>query len=138
MKPPAEDYPRFMATVTAAFDRLTAGRKTYGAFSPATDRRDLRLEAEEELLDAIVYAYLAILKLSLRTGGGTAAGNPREGYHLILVPLPGDPPPEVRLRRGLKTLLRTHRLRCVSVEASSGQAPEGPEGHTRRDRGGDS
>lgn len=45
--PPAEDYSCF----------------TYGPFSPATDRRDLRREAEEELLDAICYAYLAILKL---------------------------------------------------------------------------
>jgi hypothetical protein len=111
----AEDYPRFMATMTAAFDRLKGGRKVYGAFSPATDRRDLPREAEEELLDAIVYAYLAILNLPLVTGGRTGAEH-REGYHLVLVPLPGDPPPEVRLRQGLKTLLRSHRLRCVSVE----------------------
>ncbi len=63
MKSGAESCPRFMAVMAAAFDRLTAGRKTYGAFSPATDRRNRPHEAEEELLDAIVYAYLAILKL---------------------------------------------------------------------------
>jgi hypothetical protein len=61
----AEDYTRFMAIMAAAFDRLRVGERTYGAFSPATDRRDLLREAEEELLDAIVYAYLAILKLEV-------------------------------------------------------------------------
>lgn len=66
VKSSAEDYPRFMAVMTAAFDRLKAGERTYRAFSPATDRRNLRREAE--LLDAIVYAYLAILKLE-RAGG---------------------------------------------------------------------
>jgi len=63
MKPADEDYPRFMAVMTAAFDRLKAGQKLYGTFDAATDRRNLPGEAEEELLDAIVYAYLAILKL---------------------------------------------------------------------------
>lgn len=52
-----------MAVMAAAFDRLTAGKRTYGSFSPAMDRRDLRREAEEELLDAIVYCYLALLQL---------------------------------------------------------------------------
>ena len=112
----AEGYPRFMAVMTAAFDRLKAGEKVYGPFDAATDRRDLRREAEDELLDAIVYAYLAIFKLSLRTGKRTGTEYRREGYPLILVPLPGVPPPEVRLRRGLKALLRSYRLRCVSVE----------------------
>lgn len=55
-------------------------------------------EAKEELLDAIVYAYLAILKLSLRTGEGTGIEHRREGYHLVLVPPPGDPPPDERPR----------------------------------------
>jgi hypothetical protein len=68
MKSLAEDYPRFMAIMAAAFDRLTAGEKTYGAFDAETDRRDLRLEAEEELLDAIVYAYFAILRLEQAAG----------------------------------------------------------------------
>ena len=49
--------------MTAAFDRTKAGEKLYGSFDCAADRRDLRRETEEELLDAIVYAYLAILKL---------------------------------------------------------------------------
>lgn len=59
----AEDRRRFLAVAAAAFDRLESGEAVYGAFSPATDRRDLRHEAEEELLDTIVYAYLAILRL---------------------------------------------------------------------------
>ncbi len=44
-------------------------------------------------------------------------GNGGERYRLVLVPLPGDPPPGVRLRRALKALLRTYRLRCAAVEA---------------------
>jgi hypothetical protein len=43
------------------------------------------------------------------------SGNTR-GWTVDLVPLPGqNPPAEVRLRAGLKTLLRAHGLRCVSV-----------------------
>jgi hypothetical protein len=77
MKPRAESYSRFMSIMAAAFDRLKAGERTYGAFSPATDPRDLCHEAEEELLDAIVYAYLAILKLEQAEARGPACG-PRD------------------------------------------------------------
>ena len=61
--PLAEDRARLESVVAEAFARLEAGRSVYGSFDAAADPRDLRLEAEEELLDAIVYAYLAILKL---------------------------------------------------------------------------
>lgn len=44
----------------------------------------------------------------------------RYGYHLVLVPPPGDPPPEIRLRRLLKIALRVCRLRAVSVTRESG------------------
>jgi hypothetical protein len=69
----AEDRSRFEAVTAEAFARLELGRGVYGAFDSTTDRRDLFREAELELLDAIVYAYLAILKLRaarepLRTG----------------------------------------------------------------------
>lgn len=41
----------------------------------------------------------------------------RPTYTLTLAPEPGDDiPPSTRLRSALKTLLRTHRLRCVRVE----------------------
>jgi hypothetical protein len=60
---PAEDFSRFMAVMASAFDRLSAGKRTYGPFDAASDRRDLRQEAEDELLDAITYCYMALLKL---------------------------------------------------------------------------
>lgn len=46
-------------------------------------------------------------------------------YVLHLRALPSDIPPVIRLRRALKTLLRSHRLRCVSVsEAKGADAPD--------------
>jgi hypothetical protein len=66
----AEDEGRFGEVLARAFARLEAGRAVYGAFNVETDSRDLRAEAEEELLDAVVYSYLAILKLR---AGRTAA-----------------------------------------------------------------
>jgi hypothetical protein len=59
----AEDAGRFREVLARAFARLEAGRAAYGAFNVETDARDLVHEAEEELLDAVVYAYLGILKL---------------------------------------------------------------------------
>jgi hypothetical protein len=59
----AEARGRFVSVVFKAFSRFEGGERTYGAFDPRTDRRDLRHEAEEEFLDAIVYAYLGILAL---------------------------------------------------------------------------
>jgi len=40
--------------------------------------------------------------------------NPR--YHLDLEALPGNAPPEVRMRRLLKTLLRAYGMRCIAIE----------------------
>lgn len=37
-------------------------------------------------------------------------------FLLTLVPVPGDVPPIVRIRRALKVLRRAFGLRCVSVE----------------------
>jgi hypothetical protein len=100
VKSKAEDYPRFMAVMAATFDRLSAGKRTYGAFSPATDRRDLRHEAEEELLDAIMYTYLAILKLDLTRRSTARKGLGRRP----------DEPPGTPLRPS-----RFHRQTAYSV-----------------------
>lgn len=41
--------------VVRVAERLAAGRTVYGALDLATDERDFRAEAAEELLDACVY-----------------------------------------------------------------------------------
>jgi hypothetical protein len=55
-------------------------------------------------------------------GKGSGKSSPNS-YRVTLVPLPGSPPAIVRLRRALKTLLRTYRLRCMVVEAIPGESP---------------
>ncbi len=40
----------------------------------------------------------------------------KTAFRLMLVAQPGDPPPAVRLRQGLKVLFRRFGLRCVSAE----------------------
>ncbi len=45
-------------------------------------------------------------------------------YRVTLVPLPGDVPPLVRLRKALKALLRAYRLRCENVEELAGGVAE--------------
>ena len=48
-------------------ERMDMGRKDYGVFNPLTDKRDLYLEMENELLDFINYAAMEIVRLrSLR------------------------------------------------------------------------
>ena len=46
-----------------ALSRCEQGQKCYGVFRPDEDTRDLLQEAEEELLDTVVYACFQILKL---------------------------------------------------------------------------
>ncbi len=48
-----------------ALARMDRGRAQYGPFDPAADGRDLLLEAEEELLDAINYVAMFVLKIRL-------------------------------------------------------------------------
>lgn len=45
--------------------RMDQGRARYGPFDPQEDERDLLLEAEEELLNAINYLAMFVLKLRL-------------------------------------------------------------------------
>jgi len=59
----AEDRAFLAGVLEEAWARLERGRDTYGRFVPETDRRDLKREAEEEFLDAIVYAALGIYAL---------------------------------------------------------------------------
>ncbi len=65
--PVAEDRAAFATVLEEAFVRMDRGRSVYGPFRPETDARNLRREAEEELLDAIVYSYFAILALRRRS-----------------------------------------------------------------------
>src|SRR5438874_1955821 len=61
-----------------------------------------------------------------RTAGG--CGRPPHGtdrWHLVVTPLPGDVPGDVRVRRWLKRGLRDFGLRCVSVGERCPDAPPG-------------
>jgi len=57
------DWARVMAVFAKATTRMQGGAKTYGEFRPATDPRDMYHEAQEEILDAIVYLGMQYLKL---------------------------------------------------------------------------
>lgn len=46
----------------------------------------------------------------------------REQFILTLEPTPQGPPAEIRLRRALKTLLRSFGLRCVNIQENNGDA----------------
>lgn len=48
----------------------------------------------------------------------------RDVFMLELVPIDDTVPPIIRLRRGLKALLRSHGLRCLSVDRR--RAPRSP------------
>lgn len=43
--------------------KFEQGEKKYGPFVPETDRRDLFAEAEDELLDALNYIGMHVVKL---------------------------------------------------------------------------
>jgi len=51
----------------AIFNEATGKYKTdakkYGRFDPATDGRDLRIEAEQKILDAVNYLAMLIIKI---------------------------------------------------------------------------
>jgi hypothetical protein len=51
-----------------ALEKYEAGALQYGQYDPATDQRDMLAETEAEILDAI--NYLAMFLLKLRATGG--------------------------------------------------------------------
>jgi hypothetical protein len=63
---PAEDRTLFDGVMAGVFERIAAGRATYGPFDSLHDERDLRHEALEEVQDAIAYLYFLALKLQKR------------------------------------------------------------------------
>jgi hypothetical protein len=50
------------AVLQVVAERLHMGQQRYGRFSIATDGRDFRHEAVEEVADALVYAAAALLR----------------------------------------------------------------------------
>ena len=62
-----DDIGEMRVVVESALDRYRMGKKKYGAYDPETDHRDPLCEAEEELLDCMMYCGQQVLKLrSLR------------------------------------------------------------------------
>ena len=57
------DWARVMGVFAKATTRMQGGAKTYGEYQPATDQRDMYHEAQEEILDAIVYLGMEYLRL---------------------------------------------------------------------------
>ena len=57
------DWARVMGVFALATTRMQGGAKTYGEFNPATDTRCMYHEAQEEILDAIVYLGMQYLNL---------------------------------------------------------------------------
>ncbi len=47
----------------AALEKYLAGEQKYGPYRPLTDDRDMITEAEEEILDAINYLAMLLVKL---------------------------------------------------------------------------
>ena len=58
-----QDWVKILGVFHAAVERAVEGQETYGNWSPSCCKRDLYKEAEEELLDTMVYCALQILKL---------------------------------------------------------------------------
>ena len=59
-----KDTTQIASILYAALDKYQAGAKKYGPYDPATDQRDMLQEAEDEILDAI--NYLAMLLVRVR------------------------------------------------------------------------
>ena len=58
-----KDWELIQKVFKEATFRMLIGSNTYGEFNPATDKRDLLREAQEELLDAMNYLGMQYLKL---------------------------------------------------------------------------
>lgn len=59
---------RIEEILTAALVKYRQGEAKYGAYDPATDKRDFLKEAEAEILDAINYLAMYILKVRAMRG----------------------------------------------------------------------
>lgn len=58
-----QDIDQLTEVFKAATRKFLKGAAKYGTFEPATDTRDLLSEAEAELLDAINYMAMFLIKL---------------------------------------------------------------------------
>lgn len=57
------DWARLIKVFSQAVDRMKAGSADYGEYDPRTDTRDMYHEAQEEILDAIVYLGMEYMRL---------------------------------------------------------------------------
>jgi hypothetical protein len=53
-----------------ALEKYEASEKIYGVYDPATDTRDLLHEAQDEILDAINYLGMHLIKMRRLNGCG--------------------------------------------------------------------
>ena len=58
------DVKRLQVVFDEAVSRAKLGHYRYGEFDPERDYRDLFKEAEEELLDALVYLGFMVMKIN--------------------------------------------------------------------------
>ena len=65
-----QDMPNRIETVfEAALLKYRQGEREHGVYDPATDQRDLMQEAEEEILDAINYLAMFLMRIkAIRAG----------------------------------------------------------------------
>lgn len=65
-----------MATIFKdAVKKYQAGEQKYGKFEPMTDQRDMITETEAEILDAINYLAMFLMKIRAMGKGGNHEGN---------------------------------------------------------------
>lgn len=57
------DTAEIAAILSAALDKYRTGAQKYGEFVPETDNRDLIHEAEAEILDAINYLAMMLIRV---------------------------------------------------------------------------
>ena len=62
------DWVQLIQVFSKAVDRMKAGSEEYGEYDPATDTRDMYQEAQEEVLDVMVYMGMEYLRLEEMRG----------------------------------------------------------------------
>ncbi|MFA6414093.1 MAG: hypothetical protein WCW53_15530 [Syntrophales bacterium] len=68
------DIEAMTAIFQSALSKYRKGALKYGDYDPLTDRRDMAGEAEEEILDAINYLAMFLMKLRAIRGVDTSQG----------------------------------------------------------------